>query len=159
LKYRLRRPKTFYVSEIIDIAYLIDVHYDKVHILIKSLFKPEYTKYNIMAGDTTVKGKDELKKVNVRNAKREKLNYLKYLFENGQIKTIEQMFPIMAETSLCNALGISFYAFRNKVKEPTGFSIGEMMVFATLLGTSYDRVHAFIVELVKAKTKSKVFNT
>jgi len=69
----------------------------------------------------------------------------------------EQMFAIISETRLASELGISFYTFRMKWKDPGEFTINEMMRFATLLGVKYEMVRDFIWNLVKGKSKSKIF--
>ena len=93
----------------------------------------------------------------VQKRRTNRLNSIKNGIESGTIKEFEQMFAIMSETRMCTELGISFYAFRNKWKDPTEFTIKEIMRFAALLGVKYDTMSDFIIHKVKVNSKSSIF--
>jgi len=86
-----------------------------------------------------------------------RLNSIKNGIEAGAMKEWEQMFAIISETSMSNELGISFYAFKKKCKDPSDFTIKEIMRLAVLIGVKYDTMHGFLMQMVKAKSKSRIF--
>jgi len=69
----------------------------------------------------------------------------------------DQMFAIISETRIASELGISFYTFRKKWKDPGEFTINEMIRFAALVGVKYDMIRDFIWNLLKTKSKSRIF--
>jgi len=86
-----------------------------------------------------------------------RLNSIKNELESGSMTNFEQMFAIISETRMAAELGISFYAFRKKWKDPGEFSINEMIRFAALVGVKYDMIRDFIWNLLKTKSKSRIF--
>ena len=100
---------------------------------------------------------DNIKELANQQRRTNRLNSIKNGIENGTIKEWDQMFAIMTETRIATELGISFYSFRRKCHSPGRFCINEVMRFAALLGVKYDTMHAFIVQMIKAKSKSKIF--
>ena len=86
-----------------------------------------------------------------------RLNSIKYELESGRVKDFDQIFAIISMSRLSEELSISFYAFLKKTQDPMLWTVGEMMRFATLIGTDYNTVHDFILARLKEKTKSNVF--
>jgi len=97
----------------------------------------------------------EILKKSRRRANR--LNSIKYEMESGRVKDFDQIFAIISQSRLANELHISFYSFLKKVKDPMQWTVGEMIRFATLLGTEYSTVHEFVLARLKEKTKGNVF--
>lgn len=93
-----------------------------------------------------------------RESKRHnRLNFIKNELEARRIESFEQIFSVISETRMAIELGISFYTLRKKVKDPTEFTISEMMRLATLFHVKYDVMSDFILEKVKATSKSPLF--
>jgi len=86
-----------------------------------------------------------------------RLNSIKNELESGSMTNFDQMFAIISETRIASELGISFYTFRKKWKDPGEFTINEMIRFAALVGVKYDMIRDFIWNLLKAKSKSRIF--
>jgi len=86
-----------------------------------------------------------------------RLNSIKNELKAGRIKDFEQIFAIISLSRLANELGISFYAFEKKVKDPMQWTVGEIMRFSSLLGTNYFTVHDFMLARLREKSKSSVF--
>jgi hypothetical protein len=86
-----------------------------------------------------------------------RLNSIKNELESGSMTNFEQMFAIISETRIASELGISFYTFRKKWKDPGEFTINEMVRFAALVGVKYDMIRDFIWNLLKTKSKSRIF--
>jgi hypothetical protein len=86
-----------------------------------------------------------------------RLNSIKNQLESGSMTNFDQMFAIISETRIASELGISFYTFRKKWKDPGEFSINEMMRFAALIGVKYDMIRDFIWNMIKNKRKSRIF--
>jgi|GEM_PF-660553 len=86
-----------------------------------------------------------------------RLNSIKNELEAGRIKDFEQIFAIFSVTSLSDELGISFYAFQKKVRDPKKWTVGEIMRLSSLLGTNYSTVQDFLLARLKEKSRSSVF--
>jgi len=93
----------------------------------------------------------------IQQRRTNRLNSIKNGIESGTIKEFEQIFAIMTEIRISAELGISFYAFRNKWKDPTEFTIKEIMRFAALLGVKYNTMSDFMINKVKVNSKSRIF--
>lgn len=89
--------------------------------------------------------------------RRNRLNSIKNELEGGRITNFDQIFAIIPETRMSIELGISFYAFRRKVSDPGEFTLNELMRFAALFGVKFDIISVFIWDLIKKKSKSKIF--
>ena len=100
---------------------------------------------------------DNIKELAKQKRRTNRLNSIKNGIEGGTITDFEQIFAIVSETKVSNEMGISYYAFKKKVADPTEFTIKEVMRFAALFGVKYDTMSAFIMEKIKAKSKSKIF--
>ena len=104
-----------------------------------------------------IKNTDNAKQLAREMKRRNRLNSIKNEMEAGRINSFDQIFAIISETRLATELGISFYAFRKKINDPLEFTIGEMMKFAALIGVKYDTMASFILDRIRAKTKSRIF--
>ena len=100
---------------------------------------------------------DHTAQVEKDERRKNRLNSIKNELEAGKITNFEQIFAIMSETRLSIEMGISFYAFRKKVLDPSEFTLGEVMRFASLFGVKYDVMANWIRDRIKAKSKSRVF--
>ncbi|HVU58616.1 MAG TPA: hypothetical protein VHD83_26325 [Puia sp.] len=89
--------------------------------------------------------------------RRNKLDAIRHGLESGHITSFEQIFAIISETRISIELNISFYAFRNKVNHPGEFTFHEAMRLSALFGVKYDAINAFIWNLIKVKSKSRIF--
>lgn len=90
--------------------------------------------------------------------RKNRLSSIKNELEGGRITTFDQIFAIITETRMSIEVGISFYAFRRKVKDPGEFTLNELMRLAALFDVKYDVIDSFIWNLIKVKSKSKIFH-
>ncbi|HVU58526.1 MAG TPA: hypothetical protein VHD83_25870 [Puia sp.] len=104
-----------------------------------------------------VKPTDHTKQVVRDERRRNRLNSIKNELEAGRITSFEQIFAIISETRMSIELGISFYSFRNKARNPGEFTLNEVMGLAALFGVKYDVMANFLRDRIKAKSKSKIF--
>jgi hypothetical protein len=104
-----------------------------------------------------IKPTDNAKEVAREARRKNRLNSIRNELEAGRISSFEQIFAIISETRMSTELDISFYAFRKKVQDPGEFTVNEMMRLAALFGVKYDVVATFILDRIKAKSKSKIF--
>ncbi|RXK87001.1 hypothetical protein [Filimonas effusa] len=85
-----------------------------------------------------------------------KLYIVKQGLETGTIKTLAQIFAIVAKSNIQNLLGGEFYAFDKKIEDPGRFSYNETEVLAAFFDVKYEVMHGFIRQnMVKAKSKRK----
>ena len=110
-------------------------------------------KYTFMKDKPT----DNTKELAKQKKRTNRLNSIKNGIEGATITDFEQIFAIVSETKVSNEMGISYYAFKKKVADPGEFSIKEIMRFAALFGVKYDTMHSFIMEKIKARSKSRIF--
>ena len=103
------------------------------------------------------KSTDNAKMLAIQKRRTNRLNSIKNGIESGTIQEFDQIFAIMTETRMATELGISFYNFRNKWKDPTEFTIKEIMRFAALFGVKYITISDFIIRKVKVNSKSGIF--
>jgi len=109
-----------------------------------------------MAKPVRIKPTDNIKQAARKEKRKNRLNSIKHELESGKITSFEQIFAIISETRMSIELGLSFYAFRRKVTDPGEFTINELLSMAALFGVKYEIINDFILDRLKAKSKSRL---
>lgn len=110
-----------------------------------------------MAKSVIIKPTDNAAQLKKESHRNNRLNSIKNELESGHMANWSQLFAIISETKLSIELGISFYAFRRKWQDPGKFTLKDLMRMAALFGVKYDIISKFIWDMIKSKSKSRIF--
>ncbi|WEK33596.1 MAG: hypothetical protein P0Y53_13980 [Candidatus Pseudobacter hemicellulosilyticus] len=78
---------------------------------------------------------------------------LKRLLEAGSIEDFEEIVEMLGKTNLSAYLGIHYYTFSKKVKQPEQFQIDQVAKIAALIGVEPEILLQLIMTNYKKKKK------
>lgn len=103
-----------------------------------------------MAKQRTVTDENELEK---ERKNRNRLRSVKNDFINGNIKTFQQIYDVVAISWIAKKLGMGFTTLKEKSLSPGDFSLNEIQRFADLIGVEFENLLSFVKMLMKQNVK------
>src|SRR5260221_13684197 len=100
------------------------------------------------------------KKLDPEQSQKKRIRRLKIIkngLECGHIKSFEELYSIMPQTDMYQNLSMGYGTLLQKSKDPRKFTYNDITYFAVLFGIKYKIMDDFVWNIIKAKSKSKIF--